>query len=123
MEESSDEDSETLTRVTANSSSSSSSGSASSSGSGSSDSASSDSGESDDGNSSSSSSNSSSGSSLVRCGQGFTKRCVLCLGLPIAPSYMSPNAGGEGGGVAGSQPMSTGTAVHRSPNKIEIWVW
>jgi hypothetical protein len=28
---------------------------------------------------------------------------------------MSPNAGG-GGGVAGSQPMST--AVHRSPNKL-----
>ncbi len=30
---------------------------------------------------------------------------------------MSPNAGGRGGGgVAGSQPMST--AVHRSPNKL-----
>jgi hypothetical protein len=35
----------------------------------------------------------------------------------LAPSYMSPNAGGGGGvGVAGTQPMST--AVHRSPNKL-----
>jgi hypothetical protein len=38
----------------------------------------------------------------------------VCLCWPIARSYMSPNAGG--GGVAGSQPMST--AVHRSPNKL-----
>ncbi len=39
--------------------------------------------------------------------QRVTKRC---LGWPIAPSYMSPYAGGE---VAGSQPMST--AVHMEP--------
>ncbi len=39
---------------------------------------------------------------------------VVYLGWPIAHSYMSPNAGGEG--VAGSQLMST--AVHRSPNKF-----
>jgi hypothetical protein len=37
--------------------------------------------------------------------QGVT-RDVVYLGLPIATSYMSPNAGGMGG-VAGSQPMST----------------
>jgi hypothetical protein len=36
----------------------------------------------------------------------------------MAPTYSSPNAGGlgGGGGVAGSQPMST--AVHRSPNSF-----
>ncbi len=39
---------------------------------------------------------------------------VVYLGWPIAPSYLSPNAGG--GGVAGSQPMIT--AVHRSTNKL-----
>ncbi len=39
------------------------------------------------------------------------------LDWPIAPSYMSPNAGGGGaGGDAGSKPMST--AVHRSPDKL-----
>jgi hypothetical protein len=37
--------------------------------------------------------------------QGVTKRCRLSwLTYSITPSYMSPNAGG---GVAGSQPMST----------------
>ncbi len=36
---------------------------------------------------------------------------VVYFGWPIAPSSMSPNARGGGGGVAGSQPMST--AVHR----------
>jgi hypothetical protein len=36
---------------------------------------------------------------------GGLQRDVVYLGWPIAPSYMSPNAGG--GGVAGSQPMST----------------
>jgi hypothetical protein len=41
-------------------------------------------------------------------------RDVVYLCWPIAPSYMSPNAGG--GGVAGSQPMSA--AVHRSQNKL-----
>jgi hypothetical protein len=43
------------------------------------------------------------------------QRDVVYRGWPIAPSYMSPNAGGVGG-VAGFQPMST--AVHRSPNKL-----
>ncbi len=42
------------------------------------------------------------------------QRDIVCLGWPIAPSYMSPNAGG--GGVAGPQPMSI--AVYRSPNKL-----
>jgi hypothetical protein len=37
---------------------------------------------------------------------------VVYLGWPIAPSYMSPNAGG-GGCLAGSQPMNT--AVHMEP--------
>jgi hypothetical protein len=36
---------------------------------------------------------------------GVTKRCRLSW--PIEPSYMSPNAGGGGGGVAKSQLMST----------------
>jgi hypothetical protein len=35
-----------------------------------------------------------------------SQRDVVYLSLPIAPSCMSPNAGG-GRGVAGSQPMST----------------
>ncbi len=49
--------------------------------------------------------------------QGVTKRCfLLYLGRPIAPSFMSPNAEGVGGRVAGSQPMST--AVHMEPVKI-----
>jgi hypothetical protein len=39
---------------------------------------------------------------------------VVYLGWPIAPSYMSPNAGGGGGGrFRASQPMST--AVHMEP--------
>ncbi len=45
-----------------------------------------------------------------------SKRDVVYLGKPIAPSYMSPNAGE--GGVAFSQPMST--AVHRRQNKLWI---
>ncbi len=37
-----------------------------------------------------------------------SQRNVVYLGWPIAPSYMSPNAGGRGGRrFAGSQPMST----------------
>ncbi len=42
------------------------------------------------------------------------QRDVVYIGWSIAPLYMSPIAGG--GGVAGSQPMST--AVNRSPNKL-----
>ncbi len=45
---------------------------------------------------------------------GGLQRDVVFLCWPIAPSYMSPSA--RGGGVAGSQPIST--AVHRSPNKL-----
>ncbi len=45
-----------------------------------------------------------------------SQRDVVNLGCPIAPSYMSPNARGGGGGVAGPQPMST--TIHRSPNKL-----
>ncbi len=41
---------------------------------------------------------------------------VVYLSSPIAPSNMSPNAGGGGWGFAGSQPMST--AVHRKSNKL-----
>jgi hypothetical protein len=40
------------------------------------------------------------------------QRDVVYLGGPIATSYMSPNAG-VGGGVSGSQPMST--AVDMEP--------
>ncbi len=40
-----------------------------------------------------------------------SKRDVVYLSWPIAPSYMNPTAGGRG--VAGSQPMST--AVHMEP--------
>jgi hypothetical protein len=36
-----------------------------------------------------------------------SQRDVVYLGLPIAPSYMSPNAGGLGDRVEGSQPKST----------------
>ncbi len=43
----------------------------------------------------------------VGLNQGVTKRCRLSWLTHIAPSYMSPNAGGGGGGVTGSQPMST----------------
>ncbi len=49
-------------------------------------------------------------------GPSGLQRDVVYLGRPIAPSYMSPNA--KGGGVAGSQTMSTGTATHRSRNKL-----
>ncbi len=46
---------------------------------------------------------------------GVAKRCRLSFGWPIAPSYMSPNAGR---GVAGSQPMST--AVHMEGTRINF---
>jgi hypothetical protein len=52
---------------------------------------------------------------MTRSHQRLQKN-VVYLGRPIAPSYISPNAGERG--VAGSQPMST--AVHRSPNKLWI---
>jgi hypothetical protein len=55
------------------------------------------------------------------------QREVVFLGWPIAPSYMSPKAGG-GGELRGCQPMST--AVHRSLNKLwrsncifNLWVY
>jgi hypothetical protein len=37
----------------------------------------------------------------------FDQRDVVHLGRQIAPLYMSPNTGGRGEGVAGSQSMST----------------
>ncbi len=42
--------------------------------------------------------------------------CRLNLGWPIAPSYMSPNAGGRGE-VTGCQPIST--TVHMEPKKLQ----
>ncbi len=45
---------------------------------------------------------------------GVTKRCY---GWSIVPTYMSPDAGG-GGGIAGSQPMSTNVHNKWSPNKF-----
>ncbi len=47
--------------------------------------------------------------------QGVTKRCRLSWLTNSALVY-EPKCGGRGGGVAGSQPIST--AVHRSPNKL-----
>ncbi len=41
---------------------------------------------------------------------GYNQRCPLSWLTNSAPSYLSPNVGGWGGGAAGSQPMST--AVH-----------
>jgi hypothetical protein len=41
-----------------------------------------------------------------------SQRDVVYLGWPLAPSYMSQNVCEGRGGVAWSQPMSTGTAVH-----------
>ncbi len=38
---------------------------------------------------------------------GGHKEMSSALAEPIAPSYTSPNAGGRGGGVAGSPLMST----------------
>ncbi len=48
-------------------------------------------------------------------GGGVDTKQVVYLGWPMAPSYMSPNAGWVGE-LRRSQPMST--AVHRSPNKL-----
>jgi hypothetical protein len=39
---------------------------------------------------------------------------LVYLGWPIAPSNMSPNAGG---GVSGSQAQPMSTAVHMEPRK------
>ncbi len=55
------------------------------------------------------------GCSLWRAGNRWSQRDVVYLGWLRAPSYVSPNAGGWGGGVARSQPMTT--AVHMEPNK------
>ncbi len=54
---------------------------------------------------------------LCFCPLRGLQRDVVYLGWPIAPSYMSPNAG-EGGELrpAGPPPMSS--AVHRSQNKL-----
>ncbi len=47
------------------------------------------------------------------------QRDVVYLGWPMAPSCMSPNAGGwGGGGVAGSEPMST--AVYITWRRVRI---
>ncbi len=48
---------------------------------------------------------------------GGYKEMSSILGSPIAPSYMSSNAGG-GRGVLGSQPMST--TVQRNPDKLTL---
>ncbi len=45
------------------------------------------------------------------------QRNVVYLGWPIAPSYMSPNAG-EWRGGCGVSALSTAVPVHRSPNKL-----
>ncbi len=52
---------------------------------------------------------------LLRGYRRRPQRDVVYLGWPITPSYMSPNAGGGGGGlgIAGSHPMRT--AVHMEP--------
>ncbi len=42
----------------------------------------------------------------ISCKQGVTMRCRLSMLTNSAP-HTSPNAGGGGGGVVGSQPMST----------------
>ncbi len=44
---------------------------------------------------------------------GGHKEMSSVLAEKIAPSHMSPNAGGWGGGGVGSKPMST--AVHMDP--------
>jgi hypothetical protein len=44
-----------------------------------------------------------------------SQRDVVYFGRPIAPSYMSPNAGW---GVARSQPMITAVHILYSPNKL-----
>jgi hypothetical protein len=49
-------------------------------------------------------------------GAGVTKRCRLSWLTNSALVY-EPKCEGRVG-VSGSQPMSNGTAVHRSPNKL-----
>jgi hypothetical protein len=51
---------------------------------------------------------------------GASQRDVVYLGWPIAPSYMSPNAGGWGRGVAGSQPMSTSANEYIGAHEARI---
>ncbi len=43
--------------------------------------------------------------------QGVTKRCRLSWLTNSASSFMSPNAGGYGGAVGGSQPISTAVYI------------
>jgi hypothetical protein len=54
----------------------------------------------------------------LRFSQGVTTRCRLfwLTNSSLVHTYMSPNAGEGGGGVMGSQPMST--AVHMEP---KLW--
>ncbi len=52
----------------------------------------------------------------VQLKQGVTKRCRLSC-WPIAPSYMSPNAGGGSCGVSANE---YSCAVHRSLNTLWI---
>jgi hypothetical protein len=54
---------------------------------------------------------------MVQVGRGVTKRCRLSWLTNGALVYKT-KCRGRGGGVAGSQPMST--AVHRSKNKLHI---
>ncbi len=54
-------------------------------------------------------------SSRVSVSHGITKRCCLSW-LTNSALECETKCGGRGGGVAGSQPMST--IVHRSPNKL-----
>ncbi len=50
---------------------------------------------------------------FLRCGQGVTKRCRLCW----LTSYMSPNAGGMGGGGCGVSAKEY-SCVQWSPNTL-----
>ncbi len=51
-----------------------------------------------------------------------SQRDVVYLGWPMAPAYMSPNAGGEGG-IAGSQPMSSIWALCAQLYSVQLYTW